>query len=331
MIPCIKKNSVASLSRTCTIAPLFCLLSYQAQAMEFPADRTRSAVFTAASGFLPPANTTTLGFAYLYNDWDHLTDSNGDKRAPFKKVKATSRGYTPALIHMTDYQILGADYGFGVALPYMSVRIDNSIETPMGVMPMKGEDNGLFAVFLSPIILAWRDPTYTFTHNLQFNVDVPVNHIDGDNPANVAQDYYGTGLTYQFTYSFGQGYQIGSGLSWQYNFRNKHDQHPTTGGPEGKYKNGDILVWNAGVGKQFGNWSLGVTSYWLEQLHADDISGASDYQGLRAREFGAGPIISYQNVQNPHAPSFMLKYSHGITSRDAVTGDYVILTMTYTL
>ncbi|VUS30065.1 transporter [Klebsiella spallanzanii] len=327
MIPCNPKVHVKSPLLAMTLG----LTAFQSVAMEFPADRTRTAVFTPDSGFLPPADTTTLGLGYLYNDWHQLTDSHGDKLAPFKKIKAFSRGYMPALITMTDKQLLGADYGFGVALPIMHVRIDNSIATPIGEMSMKGEDKGPFALFLSPLILAWRDPTYTFTHNLQFNIDVPINHLDGDNPANVAQDYYATGVTWQFTWSPVPSYQIGSGLSYQYNFQNKHRQHPTTSGPEGKYHNGDILVWNVGVGKQFGNWSLGLTSYWLQQLRADRIDGADDFDGPRAREFGFGPVLKYQDLRSPHAPSLALHYSHGVSSRDAVTGDYVTLIATWTL
>lgn len=78
MIPCNLKVHVKSPLLTMTLG----LTAFQSVAMEFPADRTRTAVFTPDSGFLPPADTTTLGLGYLYNDWHQLTDSHGDKLAP---------------------------------------------------------------------------------------------------------------------------------------------------------------------------------------------------------------------------------------------------------
>lgn len=302
----------------------------QIHAHEYPADRGRVAVFSLDAGYLPPAGTNTIGLSFVYNDWDELTGSDGRKRKPFDKVDATSRVAVLSYLRMTERKLFSADYGFGIVLPYQYTKIDHSMATPGGEIPIQGEYDGLYAAFVSPVILQWRDPTYRFNQNFMFTVGLPVGDFDGDNPANSAADYYSAEALYQFTYALGGGYEMSSALSYQYNFRNEHDQHPTTPGPEGRLQNGDSIAWNLALGKRIGPMSIGLSGYWHKQLQQDDIKGVPNYDGLQAEQVGVGPVLTYRDPTKPKLPMVTLKYMKGIESNDAVTGDFINLSLGFT-
>ena len=325
-----KKTKVSALSAAFS----FVFLSFpfsQVEAMEFPASRNGEVFFGPGAGYLPPAGTTTLGMNLMYNDWNKVTGSNGKKREMFDKVDAKSRTLVLAAIRMTNYKLLGADYGFGVALPYSYAKMDHTLETPVGIVAIQGSDTGLAGAFITPIILQWRDPTHTFNHNFRVNVNVPTGNLQKRNAGNVARDYYSVGMAYQFTYGLGSGYQLASGLSYEYNFKNRHEEHPTTAGPDGRLQNGDIAVWNLAFGRQVNNWSVGVAGYWEEQLRADQIDSVPGYDGLRAKKTGVGPVVTYRNRVNRNIPAVTVKYSKGLSSRDAITGDYLSLALGFTI
>ena len=305
------------------------LASTSAFAMEFAADRSRVALFSFGAGNLPKPDTNTLISGYLYNDWDRLTDSHNNRRANFERIDSQARGATLGYLRVTNQKILGADYALGFVLPYLDVTINHTIKTPNGVKPIQGADDGLVGLVLTPVILEWRKPEKQLFQNIRLNIGIPVGHYDEDNPANVTRDFYSTEVAYQATYNFLPTWEFSGGLSYQYNFRNQHDLHPTVSGPVGEYKNGDMLVMNAAMGKKMGNWTLGVGGYWQEQLSEDEIAGSPEFDGFQLRTLGIGPMMSYRFASLKKPTILHAKFSKGIYSKDGVTGDFLSVFLTY--
>lgn len=305
------------------------VLTSSALAMEFPADRSRVGFFSFGAGYLPKPGSNTLIAGYLYNDWDKLTDSDNNRRVNFEQIDSKARGATIGYLRVTNQKLLGADYAFGFVLPYMDVIIDHTLKTPNGTVPIQGKHDGLVGLFTTPIILEWRQPEKQLFQNARLNISIPVGHFDEDNPANVIRDYYAAELAYQATYNFRPDWEFSSGLSYQYNFRNQHDMHPTVSGPKGEYKNGDMLAVNLAVGKKYGNLTAGLSAYWLEQLTEDQISGAPDFEGFKQRTLGIGPTVSYRFASLKNTPMLHAKFSKGVYSEDSVTGDFFSMFLTY--
>ena len=299
-----------------------------AYAAEQPADRSSVAFFTLGAGYLPSPNSHTMLFNYIHNDWDELTDSHGDTRTDFNKVSSRSRGMAIGYLRVTDKKLFGADYAYSLVVPFFDVTIDHNLSTPVGDMPIYGKHKDYVGVFVTPLMLQWRDQQ-TWQQNFRVNFGLPLVDYDEDNPANVARDYYSAAAVYHSTYNFLPTWDWSVGASYQYNFKNLHDKHPQVMGPDGKYQNGDMLTLNTAIGKSFGLVSLGVSGYWMQQLRDDTIDGVK-VQGQTQQTSGIGPVVS---VALPGKKSFSmlhLKYSKGLHSEDGVTGDFLNVFLTHT-
>lgn len=299
-------------------------------AAEQPADRSRVAFFTLGAGYLPPANSNTVLVNYIYNDWDTLTDASGDDRAGFSKVSSKSRGAAFGYLRVTDKKLFGADYAYSFAIPYFDVTIDHALDTPYGEIPIYGTHRDVVGLFVTPVMLEWRaKEALPLSQNFRVNIGIPLAKYDEDNPANVARDYYSVEAIYHSTYNFLPSWDWSTGISYQYNFKNRHDKRPQVVGPDGRYQNGDMLTINTAVGKSFGPVSVGVAGYWMEQLKDDSISGIR-IDGQKQKTAGIGPVVS---VALPGKKSFNMlhmKYSKGIYSEEGVTGDFFNIFLTHT-
>ena len=303
---------------------MLCAFMPIAYAAEQSADRSQVAFFSLGAGDLPPPNSHTLLANYIYNDWDKLTDHNGDNNADFNQVSSKSRGMSIGYLHVTDKKLLGADYAYSVVVPYFDVTIDHALDTPVVDIPIYGKDKNYVGLFITPMMLQWRGEEWN--QNFRINFGLPLTKYDDDNPANVARDYVSAAAVYHSTYSFLPTWDWSLGLSYQYNFENMHNKHPQVPGPDGKYQNGDTLTLNTVIGKNFGPVGVGISGYWIEQLRDDTINGLN-VDGQKQKTIGVGPVAS---LVIPGKKSMLhLKYSKGIYTEEGVKGDFFNVFLTH--
>jgi hypothetical protein len=251
--------------------------------------------FGLQSGTQPDPGTY-LAALYLRYDSDTLRNSDGDSisRDPNDPESIllnvddpdslSVNGYAIGIWQVTNFKILGANYGFVVA-PAMT---DNKLEAP--ILGLVNETSvGFTDLYIQPINLGWRTKRADFIAG--FGVYAPTGSYDPD-----ASDNLGLGM-WSFEFSAGTTIYFDKAKSWHFATSAFYEVH--TEKEDTDIRVGDILTLEGGLGKSFmgGALSVGVAYYAQWKVTDDDVGSDLEQllSGLKIgnhRGFGVGPELT---------------------------------------
>ena len=229
------------------------------------------------AGAMPPPGNYFLNY---FGNWSGtLRDGDGHTVRPAgKKVRMNATFDALRFVQMTPQQLWGAQYGWSVILPLVSLSID----TPAG----KDRRTSIGDVTLTPLILAWHRPQWHYVLGLDVNLPTGAFDRNAHPGRNLGANYASVEPIFALTYLNPQGWEASAKFMYNIKTRNR----------ETHYQSGDEFHMDYLLGKHFGPWSVGVSGYYLKQVTDDRQHGRKVGDGNRGQVFAFGPSVKYETA-----------------------------------
>ncbi|MBP0949552.1 transporter [Pseudomonas sp. 20GA0080] len=254
-------------------------LGFSVQATENGAPTTSFGVYDFGAGILPPSTPVgTLGMRVAFYSANAQKDRHGRSVDNNFSLDVLSIGV--AYFRMTDYQMLGARFGYSVAVPFFQMDASFRVQTPGGPLDLKADPFRMADASVSPLILQWDLSTNLFV-NARLQVQAPTGDYDKNRLISPGMNHWTFSPTVNATYITDTGFEVSSSFQTDFNTRNRATDY--TSGVEYRHE--------FAVGQHAGPFTLGLGGYYYRQLSDDDAPGLET--GNRARVIAVGPAISY--------------------------------------
>lgn len=241
---------------------------------------TAYGVYDFGAGFTPPPTPNgTLGLRINYYRATSLRDRHGRDSGNDFSIDVLSLGL--AYLKMTDSQVLGARYGFGLVAPFFKMDADLTVKA--NGVPVFSDSADLFRqgdLQMIPLILQWQ-PSRNLGVNFWFQVQAPTGDYDKRRLVNPSTNYWTVSPMLNLSYISDSGFEVSSSFQTDFNSRNDATD----------YRSGTEYRHEFAVGQHIGPWTLGLGGYYYRQLSDDDAPGLT--HGNRARVLALGPALSF--------------------------------------
>lgn len=218
-------------------------------------------------------------FNYAFND---IVNRDGVARSGEEGVNIWA--VTPLLTHTTNAKILGANYGFGAAIPF----VNSSLEFPR--LGVDDSSFGLGDIWLAPIWLGWK--TARVDVMTLAAVYLPTGRYEADADDNIGLGHVGYELGLGGNVYFDQQRSVHLATTGFLEFHSSKEGSDT--------KPGTILTLEGGLGTSLNEGLLVLgASYFAQWKLSDDVidlPGIDDdveLSGRRHRVYGLGPEITW--------------------------------------
>ncbi|MFL6609691.1 MAG: transporter, partial [Pseudomonas sp.] len=221
-----------------------------ANGTENGAPTTAIGVYDFGAGMMPPATPFgTVGLRTAFYSANVQKDRHG--RALDNNLSLDVLSIAAAYLHMTDYTVLGAQYGYGAVVPFFKMDASMRVQTPVGPLDLEADPFRLADVQVLPVILQWTLSPNLFV-NAQLQIQAPTGDYDEDRLISPGLNHWTFSPILNATYLSDTGFEVSSSFEVDVNTRN----HATD------YKNGVEYRHEFAVGQHVGPWTLGVGGYY---------------------------------------------------------------------
>ncbi|WP_338490336.1 transporter [Pseudomonas trivialis] len=272
-------NNKSSMRRVTGFSLGLLALCAGAQATENGAPTTAVGVYDFGAGMMPPATANgTLGLRTGFYSANVQRNSQGRAVDNHLSLDVLSIGL--AYLRMTDYHLLGAQYGFGAVVPFFRMDASLQVPTPNGPLQLSADPFRLADAQIIPLILQWGLSPNLFV-NTQLQIQAPTGDYERSRLVSPGLNHWTFSPAVNATYISDTGFELSSSFQLDINTRN----------PDTHYRNGVEYRHEFAVGQHFGPWTAGIGGYYYRQLSDDDAPGLT--RGNRARVMALGPALSY--------------------------------------
>lgn len=270
------KHSTIKKSIFAAIAGSLILASGIAQAKEGPDQYPNGAENWFAGAVPPPGN-------YFINYTGHWSgkfkDGKGDTvRTPAGSsisMDATFNAFR--FLKVTDQKLLGGNWGWHVIVPVVDLNID------FGPPDGGRSKAGLGDITVNPLIISWH-PSKEWHTVVGLDIYLPTGYFDeNDARRRIGANYYSFEPVFAFSYLGSNGWEASA--KFMYNIKAKNT--------DTDYESGDEFHMDYLVGKNIGNWGVGLSGYYLKQT-TDDKGATVAPDGNRGQVFAIGPSVKYR-------------------------------------
>ena len=283
-----------------------------AQATENGAPTTAVGVYDFGAGMTPPVTPNgTLGLRTGFYSANVQKDRQG--RAVDNHLSLDVLSIGAAYIRMTNYQLFGAQYGFGAVVPFFKMDASLQVQTPGGPLKLSADPFRMADAQVVPLILQWNLSRNLFV-NTQFQIQAPTGDYDKNRLISPGLNHWTFSPLLNATYISDTGFEVSSSFQVDVNTRN----------PATDYKNGVEYRHEFAVGQHFGAWTAGLGGYYYRQFSDDDAPNLTS--GNRARVMALGPAVSYVG---PNVPPMWLHVYKEFDARNRAEGYTVALRVGY--
>lgn len=226
------------------------ILFNTANASENGTPTTAPGLYDFGAGFLPPATPNgAWGFRTSYYSAHKNVSASGEKiNDPFSlNVLAPSIAW----IKMTQYQVFGANYGFGVVQPFFDMDMVLTLPTPIGNLTLKDKVFRQADLQLIPVILGWNIAP-NFAVNAQFQIQAPTGDYEKNRLISPGLNHWVFSPILNATYITSTGFEASSSLQTDLSTRNKATD----------YQNGVEYRYEFAMGQHVNNWTIGLGGYY---------------------------------------------------------------------
>jgi hypothetical protein len=247
-------------------------------------------------GALPPPGTYFLDYVDYYSATS-LKDHGGNDLVPKFDLDVAVNVFR--LVHVTKYEILGADWAMHAFLPIVHMDVDATM----------GEDrrSGLGDIIVDPFILGWHSKNFHVTTGL--DIYVPLGRYDEDRLANTGRNYWTFEPVAGLTYLGDNGVELSGKFMYDVNQKNTDTE----------YKSGQEFHFDYTAGYHVDkNLAAGLGGYYYYQTTNDEQNGDKvGTDGFKGRVIAIGPQAAY-NFKNM---SFTIKWQKEFEAKNRPQGN----------
>lgn len=198
------------------------------------------------AGALPGAGNYYLMENSFYTA-DKIADGNGDTSDFDIDVFANVHRF----VHVTETKFLGADVGFHVLVPVLSIDV------------MGDSEAGVGDIVIEPVLLGWHKDKFDAV--LALAAYLPTGEYDKDPGTDIGNDHFAFQLTQATTFYFDEAKKWHASYCFRYETNLENRTTDLT--------NGDDIDFDWGIGTSIGMYDVGLVGYSQWQITED--SGAS--------------------------------------------------------
>lgn len=254
------------------------LASGAVQAKEGPDQYPNGAENWFAGAAPPPGN-------YFINYFGHysgkLKDGDGDDLVVGGDTPTVNATFDALrFLQVTDKTLFGANWAWHVIVPVVHQRLD--------IAPLGGEEEvlGLGDITINPLILAWH-PSSQWHYVAALDIHLPTGKYDENDPRkSIGANYYSFEPVFALSYLGSDGWEVST--KFMYNIKMENT--------ETDYQSGNEFHMDYLVGKNLGNWGVGISGYYLKQTTDDEQNGVKVGDGNRGQVLAYGPSVKYKNA-----------------------------------
>lgn len=263
----------------------------------------------------PPDRLTLRNDVYYYEADDQISVRAGridlDAELTFL-VNLTTLLYKP------DLRLGGAQYAFGVLVPFLKNEIDSTLLVGSGDMATGIRDTsdaaGLGDIVLVPWVFYWSSDKL-HTSFSQFIV-APTGDYDETDPINTSLNYWSFDTNVAVTYLNPEtGWELSANVGYIYNTENSDTDYQT-----GEEVHVDIAI-NRYLSESL---AVGIHGFHLEQISGDSGDGAL-LGNFEARASGVGPALLWSTTAGGRPISLIAKWLHEFDAKRRIEGDHFIV------
>lgn len=306
---------------------------FQLQAQHYPAGSEG-----IRAGSLPPPGIYVEDYNSFYF-YDKVPGFGGQAQKGFTQFDYTQ---TPRLIWITDWKLLGANFGMAARIPFAYQQYTHNVPTaPAPSSPTKTVTDshfGLSDIQIEPIILSWHLNHFDISSSYSFWA--PTGDFPGGNLNQNSTLFYTLGQGY-WTHSFSLGitWYPDAEKTWAISLLNHYDIN--TAQYSGLYNGtgGKIVSEDTTLGNIYTlEWALsktivkgvdvGLTGYYQQQVTATEgpTPNGPTWQNERVHVAGIGPEVRVNNAK--WGLSAALRYDYEFSAMDHPQGNLINLTVT---
>lgn len=268
------KKLIGAVAGTILIYPSASVL-----ATENGAPTTAAGLYNFGAGFMPPATPKgAFGLRTAFYSANSFKDNSG-KDAPVD-FSLDVLSLSLAHVRMTDHEVLGAKYGWGVVFPFLHMEASLGVSTPVGTFSRSADVFRQADIQVIPLILQWH-PSRNLGVNAQFQIQAPTGDYDKDRLVSPGLNHWTFSPIFNATYISDTGFEISSSFELDFNTRNRATD----------YRNGVEYRHEFAMGQHVKDWTVGLGGYYYHQLTDDKAPSLTS--GNRARTIAAGPALSF--------------------------------------
>ena len=294
------------------------LIAGQGQAAEGGYSNYVPGTFGDFAASVEPATALTIrNDVYYYN-----ADVSSSVRAGQVDLNAelTFKIDLLTILYKPGFQLLGANYSFGVVAPLVKIEIETSTVAANVSRKINEDASGLGDITLVPMLLFWNSGNYHFT--LGEYIVTPTADYGKDEFVNVGLNYWTFDTNFGMTYlnlDTGQDYSVNIGYS--YNTENEDTD----------YQSGDEIhidyMFNQFLSETF---AIGLHGFYLEQIGGDSGDGAllGDY---KAKAAGIGPAVMWIPGTFGNRLTLIAKYLNEYDTENRLEGEHLFLSFALSL
>lgn len=254
--------------------------SFSSVATEGGTPTTAFGVYDFGAGFTPPPTPNgTVGLRTNFYRATTVRNSSGRDNGTDFDISVLSLGL--AYLRMTQTELFGARYGFGLVAPFF--KMDADLKVKVNGNTVFADSADLFRqadLQVIPLILQWQ-PSRNLGVNFWFQIQAPTGDYDKNRLVNPGLNHWAFSPILNLSYITDSGFEVSSSFQADVNTRNQATD----------YKNGVEYRHEFAVGQHFGPWTAGIGGYYYRQLSDDDAPNLS--RGNRARTLAVGPALSF--------------------------------------
>jgi hypothetical protein len=256
---------------------------------------------------LPPPGFYIRDYNFVYFS-DRLNDREGNE-VPIKfHVSAYANVVRPVWI--TDWKILGADYGLNVVLPFTYIDLT--------VGAAKDQAFKLGDILVEPLMLAWHPEPADFV--AAYGFWAPTGDFSRADPADPGKGFW----SHMFT--LGATWYPTENKTWAVSLLNRYEIHTRNDVVKITPGHSYTLEW-AVSNALSATIDVGLIGYYQQQVTSDHGPGASGGSGgARDRVFAVGPEMDLSIIQGRLFTS--LRYVREFSAKDRPEGNTLTLTLT---
>ena len=209
---------------------------------------------------VPPPGMYYLGYLVNYNIDDFRIPGTSENLPGHNSGTVTA--LANRFVWITNYKLLGADYGVEAIVPVMRTSLT------LNAAGISDSRTGVGDIYLGPLVLGWHGPQWDAVAAAGLWLD---NGSTSD-PASPGKGYKSTMLTGGLTYHFDAAKTLSASALARYEFNGKNDAG---------FRHGDQMTVEWGLSKGLGPVSLGLVGYSQWQTSGDSGPGAGNDKAAR--------------------------------------------------
>ncbi|MGH7004263.1 MAG: SphA family protein [Alphaproteobacteria bacterium] len=273
------------------------------------------------AGIVPPPGTYFADTFIHGNFTADIVPARGRIQA---SLKATMNINAFTLQHVTDWKILGADYGFRITVPLSSAKITAEVRsTQFGIGASTSDSKTAIGdLNVTPIILGWHAGAWHWQTYVSFVA--PTGFYDINRLIFTGLNRWAVDFGGGFTWLDPKiGFEVSVQVGYTVNFENPATDYLTGNEFHGEFFLGQHLPFGGGT------VSIGLAGYALQQVTGDSGSGAR-LGSFKGRTIALGPSLNFNslNLGGPKV-SIAVRYYHEFAIQRRLAGDVFMASLSF--